>query len=240
MENAAAPMTSATLSFRDAMIRFADATDRIGVISASGDAIAGHIAAFGTQMTELLAAFDTLPEKIRATETGFGGEITRTASESTQAALRMSAGFERGQSALAMTLSPFKLKIEAIPAALAAASENTSEDIGARIRQTLDDAASVAARATSGGADILATRIDEISRALTTAADRLLLASALSGDSCEPARVRWLPAWPRASKSSRYGGEFRRAAVAHGGDFRQRGARTVGQARRCFVRARRA
>jgi len=182
MENAAAPMTSATLSFRDAMIRFADATDRIGVISASGDAIAGHIASFGTQMTESLAAFDTLPEKIRATESGFGGEITRTASELTQAALRMSAGFERGQSALAMTLSAFESKIEAIPGALAAASENTSQDIGARIRQTLDDAASVAARATSGGADILATRIDEISRALTTAADRLLLASASSGD----------------------------------------------------------
>ena len=37
MENAAAPITTATSLFRDAMTRFTEATDRIGVISASGD-----------------------------------------------------------------------------------------------------------------------------------------------------------------------------------------------------------
>ena len=182
METAATPLTSATLSFREAMNRFTEASEKIGQISASGDAIAAHIADFGTQMTQSLAAFDALPEKIRATETGFGGEIGRSASELTEAALRMGAGFERSQAALTATLAAFETKIEAIPAALAAASENSSQEIGAKIRETLDEAASVAAKATSGGADLLGSRVEEIARALTAASERLFQASEASGD----------------------------------------------------------
>ncbi len=182
METAATPLTSATLSFREAMHRFAEASDKIGHISSSGDAIAAHIAGFGAQMTQSLAAFDALPEKIRATETGFGGEIGRSAGELTEAALRMGVGFERSQTALTATLAAFETRIEAMPAALAAASENSSQAFSAKIRQTLEDAASVAAKATNGGADLLGSRVDEIARALTAASERLLQASEASGD----------------------------------------------------------
>ena len=181
LESAATPLTSASLSFRGAMERFSEAACQIGRISSSGDTIAAHIAAFGTQMTQSLAAFDALPEKIRATESGFGGEIARTAGQLTEAALRMSAGFERGQSALAETLASFEAKIAAIPSSLAAASEKTSQEIGDRVRMALDDSAAIATQASRGSADIIASRVGDIAHSLAAAAVKLQAASEASG-----------------------------------------------------------
>ncbi|MGO9390679.1 hypothetical protein [Rhodoblastus sp.] len=182
MESAAAPLTTATLSFQGAMDRFSEAAGQIHQISASGDSIGAHIAAFGTQMSDSLAAFDALPEKIKATESGFGGEIGRSASQLTDAASRMSAAFERGQAALAQTMAGFQAKIEAIPSSIAAASEKSSQEIGAKVRQALDDATSLANEASRSGADIMASRVGEITRALATAAIKLQAASEASGE----------------------------------------------------------
>jgi ABC-type transporter Mla subunit MlaD len=181
MESAATPLTTASLSFQGAMARFSEAAGQIQQISASGDAIAAHIAGFGTQMTHSLAAFDALPEKIRATESGFGGEIGRTAGQLTDAALRMSASFERGQSALAETLASFETKIAAIPSSLASATEKTSQEIGDKVRKALDDAASVASQASRSSADIMASRVGEIAHSLSAAALKLQAASEASG-----------------------------------------------------------
>jgi hypothetical protein len=181
MESASVPLTTATLSFQDAMDRFSEAAGEIHRISASGDAIGAHISAFGAQMTQSLAAFDALPEKIKATEGGFGEEIGKSAAQLTQAASRMSTAFERGQSALAQTLAGFQAKIEALPSSLAAASEKSSQEMGARMRQTLEDATSLAAEASRSGADIMASRVGEITRALATAAVKLQAASEASG-----------------------------------------------------------
>ncbi len=182
MESAAAPLTTATLSFQGAMDRFSEAAGEIHRISASGDSIGAHIAAFGAQMSQSLAAFDALPEKINATETGFGGEIGKSAAQLTDAAMRMSAAFERGQSALAQTLAGFQEKIEAIPSSIAAASEKSSQEIGAKVRQALDDATSIASEASRSGADIMASRLSEITRALASAAVKLQAASEASGE----------------------------------------------------------
>ncbi len=182
LEGAAAPLTGATLAFRDAMIRFAEGTDKIGLVATSGDAIAAHIAAFGAQMNQSLAAFDALPEKIRAVESGFGGEIGRSTQDLTVAALRMSEGFERSQSALAATLGAFESRIESIPSSLVAASESTAEAIGAKIRQTLDQTAALAEAASRNGADLFGARVEDIARMLDAAAARLQEASHSSGD----------------------------------------------------------
>ncbi|MCI4678722.1 hypothetical protein K9U33_08670 [Rhodoblastus acidophilus] len=181
MESAAAPLTTATLTFRDAMTRLTEAAARIEQISSSGDAIAGHIAAFGAQMTGALTAFDALPDKIKATEGGFGDEIGRSAAALGEAAKRMSAGFEQGQASLAATLASFEARILAMPAALASASEQSSREIGEKVQTALDSVAAVATRATSGGADLFAARVDEIARSLAMAADRLMQASDASG-----------------------------------------------------------
>ena len=181
METAAAPLTTATLTFRDALARLGEAAARIEQISNSGDAIARHIAGFGAQMTGALAAFDSLPDKLKASETGFGAEIGRSAAALSEAAARMSAGFEQGQSSLAATLASFEAKILAMPGALAEASEQSSREIGAKVQTALDSVAAVATRASSGGADLFAARVDEISRSLSAAADRLLQASDASG-----------------------------------------------------------
>ncbi len=181
MEGAAAPLTTATLTFRDAMARFGEAAARIEQISASGDGIAGHIAAFGAQMSHSLAAFDSLPDKIKATESGFGDEIGRSASALTEAAQKMSAGFERGQSSLAATLASFEAKILAMPGALAEASEQSSRVMGEKVQSALDSVAAAATQASRGGADLFSARVDDISRSLSVAADRLLQASEASG-----------------------------------------------------------
>jgi hypothetical protein len=181
MEGAAAPLTTATLTFRDAMARFTEAAARIEQISASGDQIAGHIASFGTQMTHSLAAFDALPEKIRATESGFGDEIGRSAAALTDAAHRMSLGFERGQSSLAASLAAFEAKILRLPEAMASASEESARSVGQKVQTALDSVAASAAQASRGGADLFAARVEEISRALSVAADRLVQASDASG-----------------------------------------------------------
>ena len=181
MESAATPLTTASLSFQGAMNRFSEAAGQIQMISASGDVIAAHIAGFGTQMTQSLAAFDALPEKIRATESGFGGEIGRTAGQLTDAALRMSASFERGQSSLAETLASFEAKIAAIPASLAEASEKSSEAIGDKVRKALDTAASVASEASQSSADIMMSRVGDIAHSLAAAALKLQAASEATG-----------------------------------------------------------
>ncbi|WP_296709044.1 hypothetical protein [Rhodoblastus sp.] len=181
MEGAAAPLTTATLTFRDAMARFGEAAGRIEQISASGDQIASHIAAFGSQMTHSLAAFDTLPDKIKATEGGFGDEIGRSAAALTEAARKMSAGFEQGQSSLAATLASFEAKILAMPHALADASEQSSRDIGQKVQTALDSVAAAATQASRGGADLFSARVEEISRSLSLAAERLMQASEASG-----------------------------------------------------------
>ena len=54
MEGAAAPLTDATHTFREAMVGLGEAARRIEVISASGDQIASHIAAYGAQMSHSL------------------------------------------------------------------------------------------------------------------------------------------------------------------------------------------
>ncbi len=181
MENAAAPLTSASLSFQGAMDRFSEAAGQIRQISAAGDGIAAHIASFGTQMSQSLAAFDALPEKIRGAENGFGGEIGKSAAQLTEAAMRMSAAFERGQSALAMTLSGFEAKIAAIPTSLASATENSSQEIGAKIRQALDDVTSIASEASRSSAEIMTSRVGDIARELSAAAAQLQAAGAAAG-----------------------------------------------------------
>jgi DNA anti-recombination protein RmuC len=132
-------------------------------------------------MSHSLAAFDALPEKIKATEGGFGIEIGKSAAQLTEAASHMSAAFERGQSALAQTLATFQAKIEALPSSLAEASEKSSQEMGARMRKTLEDATSLAAEASRSGANIMASRVGEITRALATAAVKLQAASETSG-----------------------------------------------------------
>lgn len=181
MENAAAPLTSATVSFQGAMDRFSEAAGQIGQISMAGDGIAAHIASFGTQMSQSLAAFDALPEKIRGAESGFGGEIGKSAAQLTEAATRMSAAFERGQSTLAATLSGFEAKIAAIPTSLASATENSSQEIGAKIRQALDDVTSIASEASRSSAEIMTSRVGEIARELSAAAAQLQAAGAAAG-----------------------------------------------------------
>jgi hypothetical protein len=181
MEGAAAPLTTATLTFRDAMARFGEAAARIELISGSGDQIASHIASFGAQMSASLAAFDALPDKIRTAEGGFGGEISRSAALLTEAAQKMSVGFEQGQASLAATLAGFESKILAMPGALAQASEQSSRDIGAKVQSALDSVAAAATQASRGGADLFAARVDEISRSLSLAADKLVQASDASG-----------------------------------------------------------
>ena len=181
MENAAAPMTTATSLFRDAMTRFAEATDRIGVISASGDSIAGHIAAFGTQMTQSLAAFDALPEKLREAEAGFGGQIGRGAEDMTASVARMIAAIEQGQTGLAATLASFDRKIAAIPAAVATTAQQSAQDMNAAMRKTLDGVAESAAQAQHAGAQTLFARVDEMSGALAAVAALLTQAGQTSG-----------------------------------------------------------
>ncbi|WP_374544855.1 hypothetical protein [Rhodoblastus sp.] len=181
MESAAAPLTTATLTFRDALGRLSDAAARIEQISSSGDQIAGHIASFGSQMTASLAAFDALPGKIKATESGFGDDIGRSAAALTEAAHRLSVGFEQGQASLASTLAGFEAKILAMPAAMADASAQSSREIGAKVQSALDSVAAAATQASRGGADLFAARVDEIARSLSLAADKLTQASDASG-----------------------------------------------------------
>ena len=184
MENASTPLTSASLIFPRR-----DRSAWCGRRSNPADFRVRrqhrrHISpAFGTQMSRSLASFDALPEKIRATESGFGGEIARSATQLTDAALRMSAAFERGQSALAQTLIGFQAEIETIPAALAAASEKSSQEIGAKVRQALDDAALGRSTRRAAAAPTSWPPASTKSPALSTsAADQLQAASDASGE----------------------------------------------------------
>lgn len=99
----------------------------------------------------------------------------------------MSANFSAHQAAMAAAIASFEQKIAQAPAALGAAAEQTSRDLGAKIQGeflgALDSVAAVAHKASASGADLFAARIDEISRALGSAADRLLQASDASGAS---------------------------------------------------------
>ena len=182
MESAATPLTAASASFQEAMERFSRAADKVRQVSDSGESIAAHIASFGTQMTGTLAAFEALPEKIRASESGFGAEIGKTAERLAEAALRMNAGFERGQASMAATLAAFESKISAIPSSLAEAAERSSRDIGATVRKTLDEAAQTAAEASKAGAEVMSRRVAEIALSLTSAAAALKEASEVSGE----------------------------------------------------------
>ena len=236
MENAAAPtdLGHPVLPRRDDPLR---ATPPTGSASFPRRATPSRAISprSATQMTESLAAFDTLPEKIRATEIGFGGEITRTASELTQAALRMSAGFERGQSALAMTLSAFRIQDRGH-------SRRSRRRVGKLLAgHRRPHPANPRRRRLGGGAG------DQRRGRHSRHAHRRDLARLDHGCGPAAARQRLLRrsvagqpgvAGLRHGRGRQnrvgYGGKFRRAAVAHGGDFRQRGARTVRQARRCF------
>lgn len=187
MESAAAPLTTATLTFRDAMAHLETAARRIETISQAGETIADQIARFGAQMTGALAAFDALPEKIRRSETAFGADLLRATSALGEASLTMGKTFATQQASMAATLQGFERRIEKLPETLGAAAEQTGRDMSAKIQGTflgaLDSVAAVAQKASSSGADLFAARIDEISRALSSAADRLLQASDASSAS---------------------------------------------------------
>ena len=182
MESAATPLTEASASFQQSMERFTVAADRVGLVSDSGERIAAHLSTFQTHLAGTVATLDALPEKVGATEKSFGVEIDRTAARLADSALRMSAAFEQGQASMASTLAAFETKIGAIPASLAAATQNSSQEIGASIRKTLDDAALTAAQASQAGAETMAARVGEIAVSLSLAAASLKQASESSSE----------------------------------------------------------
>jgi chromosome segregation ATPase len=140
--------------------------------------------AFGAQLATALAALDQLPGKFRETEASFGGEIGRSAGELDASARRMSSALEHGQASLAATLAAFEEKIGAIPARLAAATEQSSQELGAHLgaslRQTLDGAATAAQEASHRGSEIMSARMGEMSDALTSVAALLAQAGQTS------------------------------------------------------------
>lgn len=137
------------------------------------EGVGGHLELFGEQMSKTIAALESLPGKVRATETGFGGEIDRTTRQLAETTMNLTGSLERTQATMAASIAAFSDKISSIPSVIESASRESATAIGAAIERTLADSSRTAAEASRVGADQLAVRVGEIAGALTESSNRL-------------------------------------------------------------------
>ena len=88
---------------------------------------------------------------------------------------------------MAATLAAFEAKIGAIPASLAAATQNSSQEIGASVRKALGDVA----QTSQAGADVLTSRVGEIALSLSHAAASVTLKLVARSGGTAVADTQW-------------------------------------------------
>jgi hypothetical protein len=137
------------------------------------EGVGGHLELFGEQMSKTISALESLPEKVRATEAGFGGEIDRTTRQLAETTMSLTGSLDRTQAMMAATVAAFSDKISSIPSVIESASRESATAIGSAIEKTLADSSRTAAEASRVGADQLAIRVGEIAGALTESSNRL-------------------------------------------------------------------
>ena len=59
------------------------------------EGVGGHLELFGEQMSKTISALESLPEKVRATEAGFGGEIDRTTRQLAETTMNLTGSLDR-------------------------------------------------------------------------------------------------------------------------------------------------
>jgi hypothetical protein len=152
------------------------------------DGIGNHMVMFGEQMTRTIASLESLPEKVRQTETGLGGEIGRAAAKLSETATRLSATFDQGQRSVTMALESFNDKVAGIPDIIEKASRDSAEKVGRSVEASLEGISNVTAKAGQATAEQLAAAVSQISTALATSAEGLRAAGDHSANGLKSAR----------------------------------------------------
>ncbi len=152
------------------------------------DGIGNHMALFGEQMAKTIASLESLPDKVRQTETGLGGEIGRAAERLSETATRLSDTFEQGQRSVTAALENFNERVAGIPAIVEQASRELASAVGRSVESSLEGLATVTSRAGHASAEQLATEVGKIAASLATSAESLRAAGDHSAEGLRSAR----------------------------------------------------
>jgi ABC-type transporter Mla subunit MlaD len=152
------------------------------------DGIGKHMGLFGTQMEKTIAALESLPEKVKQTETGLGGEIGRVTERLNETAMRLSATFEEGQRSMITTISGFNERIATIPEIVEKASREAAGTVGRSVESSLENLSAITARAGQSSAEQLGAEVAKIATSLAASAESLRAAGDHSAEGLKSAR----------------------------------------------------
>jgi hypothetical protein len=152
------------------------------------EGVGSHMAMFGEQMAKTIASLESLPDKVRQTETGLGGEIGRAAEKLAETASRLSATFDQQQLSITTTLEGFSERVSGIPAIIEQASLESAATVGRSVEASLGGVAAITAKAGEASAEKLATEVGTIAAALTASAETLRAAGDHSAEGLRNAR----------------------------------------------------
>jgi antitoxin component HigA of HigAB toxin-antitoxin module len=147
-----------------------------------------HMNAFGEQMATTISALQSLPEKVRQTEAGLGGEIGNAATRLTEAVARLSSNFETQQTAMRSAVTDFNSRVADIPNIVAAASRDSAAAVGRSVEASLGNLAEITAKAGQASAEQLSSEVAKIAASLAASADGLRSASDHSSEGVRQAR----------------------------------------------------
>jgi methyl-accepting chemotaxis protein len=147
----------------------------------------GQMSKFGEMMDRTIGALEGLPEKVRQTENGLGGEIGKAAERLAETALRMNSSMDRQQQVMAETMQALTQRLSAIPETVETASQGAMAAIGDTVRETIKVANAAAGEASRAGSERLSTEVGAIAASLAASADVLRSAAADSATSFKTA-----------------------------------------------------
>jgi len=152
------------------------------------DGIGKHMGLFGAQMEKTIAALESLPEKVKQTETGLGGEIGRVTEKLNETAMRLSATFEEGQRSMITTISGFNERIATIPEIVEKASREAAGTVGRSVQSSLENLSTITAKAGQSSAEQFGTEVAKIATSLAASAESLRAAGDHSAEGLKSAR----------------------------------------------------
>jgi hypothetical protein len=141
-----------------------------------------HMSAFGDQMARTISALESLPEKVRQTETGLGSEIEKATTRLTETLATLSLNFETQQGSMMSAVTDFNSRVADIPNIVAVASRESAAAVGRSVEASLGNLSEITAKAGQASAEQLSSEVARIAASLAASAADLRSASDHSSD----------------------------------------------------------